>query len=186
MTKLPNDDQRLVDFLRQNRPEIPPSNPELEEKIFQAIASSPPPHLHHNSPNHSSRHRQLWLVPPAIAASLALAWAGNFWRENYLLTNSFSATDSLTQAAATKLNKTNYESPKILVKSYKYLPGNNHSPNYQELVKIENFLENNWSGVVHNNQPEMLADNIQNEYFDLAKPKSYSTTKTTNLVTTRR
>lgn len=45
MSNLPNDDQRLVDFLRQNRPEIPPSSPDLEEKLFHTIASSSTPQL---------------------------------------------------------------------------------------------------------------------------------------------
>ena len=176
MSNLPNDDQRLVDFLRQNRPEIPPSSPELEEKLFQAIASSPIPQLHHNSSNHRSRYRQLWLVPPAIAASAALVLAGNYLRVNNSLTNSF---------AANKLNNTNSSATNLLVSKPNYLPDQKYSHNHQELVKIETFLENNWSGVVTNNTPETSAETIQNEYLNLAA-KTYTPTKTTNLVTTRR
>ncbi|MGA9378192.1 MAG: hypothetical protein WBV73_05435 [Phormidium sp.] len=186
MTNLPNDDQRLVDFLRQNRPEIPPSPPELEEKLFQAIASSPPPHLHHHSSNHPSRYRQLWLVPPALAASLALVWAGNYWRENNSLINSVAANNSISQTATHNPNKTNYQSPNLLVKSYKYLPSKINNQNHQELVKIEDFLENNWRGVVSNNHSEISVETIQKEYFNLAEAKSFSATKTPNLVTTRR
>lgn len=178
MTNLPNDDQRLVDFLRQNRPETPSSNPELEERIFQAIASSPPPQLQHNSPSRLFRRRQLWLVPPAIAASLALVWAGNYWRENHFLNNSFAAKPILQNSADRSNNKT-------LLKS-SYLPEKSNSQNHQELVKIESFLENNWHGVVSNNTPENSVETIQREYFNLAESKSYSTTKATNVVTTRR
>lgn len=132
MTNLPNDDQHLVDFLRQNRPEIPPSSPELEERIFQAIASSPPPQLQHNSPNRFFRRRQLWLVPPAIAASLALVWAGNYWRESYSLNNSFAAKPILQNSADRSNNK-------LLLKS-SYLPEQRNRQTHQELVKIENFF----------------------------------------------
>lgn len=176
MSNLPNDDQSLVDFLRQNRPEIPPSSPDLEEKLFQAIASSPTPQLHHNSPNHRSRYRQLWLVPPAIAASAALVFAGNYLRENSSLINSF---------AAHKLNNTNSSETNLQASNYNYLLEQNYSHNHQELVKIETFLENNWSGVVTNNTSETSMETIQNEYLNLAA-NTYSPTKTTNLVTTRR
>ncbi|MBE9229951.1 hypothetical protein IQ264_31615 [Phormidium sp. LEGE 05292] len=176
MSKLPNDDQRLVDFLRQNRPEIPPSSPDLEEKLFQAIASSTLPQLHHNSRKHSSRYRQLWLVPPAIAASVALVLAGNYLRGNSSLTNSF---------AINKLNNNNSSATNLLVSKSNYLPEQNYSRNRQELVKIESFLENNWSGVVTNNAPETSVETMQNEYLNLAD-KTYYPTKTTHLVTTRR
>lgn len=178
MSKLPNDDQDLVDFLRQNRPEIPPANPELEERIFQAIASSPPPQLHHNSPSQIFRRRQLWLVPPAIAASLALVWAGNYWRESYSLNNSF-ASKSIVQNSDDRSNNN------LLAKS-SYLPETTNNQNHQELAKLETFLENNWDGVVTNNPPEVSVETIQREYFNLAESKSYSTNKATNVVTTRR
>ncbi|MFB2934411.1 hypothetical protein ACE1B6_03960 [Aerosakkonemataceae cyanobacterium BLCC-F154] len=185
MSKLPNDDQNLVEFLRQNRPEIPPTNPELEEKLFQAIASSPHPQLHDRSSNNSSRFRKLWLVPPAIAASLALAWTGNLWRENYLLTKSITNNDSLIQSATPNLNTTSASS-NLQAKNYNYYFERNESINYQELVKIENFLENNWNGVVNNIPPEISVETIQKEYFDLAEAKAYSATRSTKLVTRRR
>ena len=186
MSNLPNDDQRLVDFLRQNRPEIPPSSPELEDKLFQAITSSPPPHLHHHSPTHSSRYRQLWLVPPAIAASLALVWAGNYWRGNNSLIPSIAGNNAILQPTAQKLNITDSNLSSLLIKNSKYLQKETDSQHHQELVKIENFLENNWRGVVTNNHSDISVETIQNEYFDLAKSKSFSRTKNTNLVTTRR
>lgn len=178
MTKLPNDDQNLVDFLRQNRPEIPPANPELEERIFQAIASSPLPQLQNNSPNRFFRRRQLWLVPPAIAASLALVWAGNYWRESYSFNNSL-ASKSIVQNSDDRANNN------LLAKS-SYLAETPNSQNHQELAKLETFLENNWNGVVTSNPPEISVETIQREYFNLAESKSYSTTKATNVVTTRR
>lgn len=182
MSNLPNDDQALVHFLRQNRPEVPPSTPDLEEKLLSAIESSPPPHLHHNSP---SRYRQLWLVPPAIAASLALVWAGNYWRENNSLTNSFVAINSISQTTAPKLNKTNSSSTNLSINDYN-LSWKNNNPNHQELVNLEKFLENNWTGVVSNTSPDISVETIQNEYLDLAESKSYYSTKTTTLSATRR
>ncbi len=67
MTKLPNDDECLVNFLRQHRPDVPPAAPDLEQLIIQSVAASPPK---------STRYRQMWVVPPAIAAGLLIAWTG--------------------------------------------------------------------------------------------------------------
>ena len=62
MTQFPHDDQNLVDFLRQNCPEVPPSSPDLEWRICQQVKASPI-----QAHGHFSR---LWLVPPVIAAGL--------------------------------------------------------------------------------------------------------------------
>jgi hypothetical protein len=67
VTKSPKDDQPLIDFLRQNVGTPPPAAPNLEVQIMQAVVSSP-----HQQ---TSRRRHLWVVPPALAASLLLAWA---------------------------------------------------------------------------------------------------------------
>lgn len=69
----PNDDERLVEFLRQYRPDVPPAAPNLEAEIWQAIASSP---------QSSFQPRSLRVLPPfrklatGIAAGFLLAWGG--------------------------------------------------------------------------------------------------------------
>lgn len=67
MTKSPKDEQPLVEFLRQNAGTPPPAAANLEVQIMQAVVSSP-----HQQ---TSRRRHLWVVPPALAASLLLTWA---------------------------------------------------------------------------------------------------------------
>ncbi|MBD1931267.1 MULTISPECIES: hypothetical protein [Cyanophyceae] len=67
MTQFPNDDKRLVEFLRQNQGDVPTAAPGLESKIMQAVASSP---------RQSHKRRQMWIVPPAIAACLLAAVTG--------------------------------------------------------------------------------------------------------------
>ncbi|BAY31842.1 hypothetical protein NIES2107_37280 [Nostoc carneum NIES-2107] len=65
MTQFPDDEQNLVNFLRQHRPPVPPAAPDLEQQILQQVqtfAVKPQRHL-----------PRLWLVPPAIAASLVAA-----------------------------------------------------------------------------------------------------------------
>lgn len=66
MTKFPEDDQPLVDFLRQHAGTPPPPAPNLETQIMQAVASS--------TRQQTPTRRYLWVVPPAIAASLLIAW----------------------------------------------------------------------------------------------------------------
>lgn len=66
---LPQNDDTLVDFLRQHRPSVPSPALDLEAEIMAAVAQEPnfaPP----------VQRRQLWLVPPAIAAGLLISWAG--------------------------------------------------------------------------------------------------------------
>jgi hypothetical protein len=186
MTKLPDDDQNLVKFLRQNRPEVPPSSPDLEEKLFQAIKSNSPSPLQHHFPRTPVRSRQRWLVPSAIAASLALIWAGNYWRESNPLSNSFATTNSTSQTVSNSLNKTNISSQDFLITHHNRQFWGNNNSSHQELHNIENFLENNWTGVVSNHHSEISVETIQDEYLNLAEAKSYQSTKTPPLVTTRR
>ncbi|MBV9387089.1 MAG: hypothetical protein JOZ78_11745 [Chroococcidiopsidaceae cyanobacterium CP_BM_ER_R8_30] len=70
MTQFSNnkDDERLVEFLHQHRPEVPPATPDLEQLIIQKVAASPP--------LNAVRHRRMWLIPPAIAAGLVIIWIG--------------------------------------------------------------------------------------------------------------
>lgn len=66
MTKYPNDDERLVEFLRQHRPSVPPASPNLEQQIMLGASS----HMRHQG------RRQLWIVPPTIVAGLLMFWTG--------------------------------------------------------------------------------------------------------------
>lgn len=77
MSKLPKDDQKLVDFIREHRPEVPPTNQALEAKIMAAVAATTPSQPVKQSRVISWRRRSLWLMPPAIAASLLIAWGTN-------------------------------------------------------------------------------------------------------------
>jgi len=77
MSKLPKDDHKLVDFIRQNCPEVPPTNQDLEAKIMAAVAATTPSEPVKPSPVMSWRRRSLWLMPPAIAASLLIGWGTN-------------------------------------------------------------------------------------------------------------
>jgi hypothetical protein len=70
MTRFPNDDKDLVNFLRQHRPEVPPASADLEQQILRHVetlhaTSLRTPNLRHRSP--------LWLVPSTIAAGLVAA-----------------------------------------------------------------------------------------------------------------
>ncbi|MBD1838092.1 hypothetical protein [Coleofasciculus sp. FACHB-501] len=67
MTQFPDDDKPLVEFLRQHRGHIPPSAPDLESQIMQAVASAPP---------QPQWRRQIWILPSALVASLLVTWAG--------------------------------------------------------------------------------------------------------------
>jgi hypothetical protein len=40
MTQFP-DDERLIEFLRQYRPEVPPAKPNLEQQILQSLEAAP-------------------------------------------------------------------------------------------------------------------------------------------------
>lgn len=73
MTLFPKDDKDLVNFLRQNHPQVPSASLDLEQQILQNIAK-----LHPISrPTQIPRHRQVvWLVPSMIAASLVAAIVG--------------------------------------------------------------------------------------------------------------
>jgi hypothetical protein len=77
MNKLPNNDQKLVDFIRQNRPDLPPENQDLEAQIMAAVAANPRSESRQNSSVIPFRRRSLWLMPPAIAAGLLMAWGTN-------------------------------------------------------------------------------------------------------------
>jgi hypothetical protein len=73
MTQFPRDDSDLVNFLRQNRPQVPSASLDLEQQILQNIAM-----LHPTSQPTQIRRRRpvLWLIPSVIAASLVAAVVG--------------------------------------------------------------------------------------------------------------
>ena len=67
-----DDDHELVDFLRQHRPAVPPGDPSLEDRLFDAIAATSQPTAltpFRRSTPRPERSRA-WVVPYAIAASL--------------------------------------------------------------------------------------------------------------------
>lgn len=85
------EDLTLIEFLRQHRGISPPSAPDLEDRIMEAVAVCP---------RQSPQRRYLWLVPSAIAIGSVLTWAGSqlyapltapletaeveqFWTENW-------------------------------------------------------------------------------------------------------
>ncbi|BAY11231.1 hypothetical protein [Calothrix sp. NIES-2098] len=65
MTQFSDDDQNLVNFLGKHRPPLPPASPDLERQILQQLQTS--------AVKPQRRSPRLWLVPPAIAASLLAA-----------------------------------------------------------------------------------------------------------------
>lgn len=81
MRHLPKDDERLVDFLRQNFPPPPAASSDLEAQILKSIALLPTEcDREALTPN---LQRRLWRVPPLsrwggaiVAASLLAAWTG--------------------------------------------------------------------------------------------------------------
>ena len=62
MSLLPDDDQDLVDFLRQHRSPTPPPAAGLDRKIMSKIAAPV-----------DRRRWNVWLAAPALAASLITA-----------------------------------------------------------------------------------------------------------------
>ena len=69
MNQFPNDDEKLVAFVRQNRPVPPPAAANFEEQLLEGIDRQP-------IPSQQPRHRVFWAIPSAVAAGLLLAWGG--------------------------------------------------------------------------------------------------------------
>ena len=59
-------DDRLVNFLHQHCPPVPPAAADLEDRVMQAVESLHP----------QPTRPKLWLVPGTLAASLLIAVAG--------------------------------------------------------------------------------------------------------------
>jgi hypothetical protein len=79
MSKLPKDDQKLVDFIHQYRPEVPPGSEDLEARIMAALEAKHPSEAMQKSSVIPLRRRRLWLMPPAIAAGLLISWGTHHW-----------------------------------------------------------------------------------------------------------
>jgi hypothetical protein len=68
MNNFPEEDQNIVNFLQQYRPEIPPASPNLEQQILQQVKVLPIRPLH--------RLSHLWLIPSAIIAGFLTLFIG--------------------------------------------------------------------------------------------------------------
>lgn len=79
MSKLPKDDQKIVEFLRQHHPDVPPGSEDLEARIMAAVEASHPSEAIKKSSVIPLRRRSLWLMPPAIAAGLLITWGTHHW-----------------------------------------------------------------------------------------------------------
>ena len=69
MSRFSEDDLPLTEFLKRHQPVVPAANPDLEDQLMSAIASTPQPRLALISTSQVQR-RILWAVPSAIAAGL--------------------------------------------------------------------------------------------------------------------
>ena len=71
MNSFPEDDHSLTDFLRQNRPSVPPAAANLEEQLLAAVEITPQEVAIAEPPRRVSQRRLMgWFVPSAIAAGL--------------------------------------------------------------------------------------------------------------------
>jgi hypothetical protein len=87
---LPSDDDRLIQFLHQNRPEPPPAPMELESQILATISSQA---VCDSLQSRYYQQQRLWLIPAFFAASL-LIFAWNGYR--MLTTPKFSTSEVAT------------------------------------------------------------------------------------------
>lgn len=69
MSRFSEDDRPLTEFLKRYQPVVPSANPDLEEQLMSAIASTPQSRLTVVSKAPVQR-RILWVAPAAIAAGL--------------------------------------------------------------------------------------------------------------------
>jgi len=107
----PNPDQSMRDFLRQHSPTPPAAAPALEDQLMAAIEALPPS-ASAISPSPLSRFSQLrilkilkrwWIVPTALAATIALAWTGT-WMGNWTVQTARQSTPpSLSEAELQEL-----------------------------------------------------------------------------------
>ncbi|UBF29004.1 hypothetical protein K9N68_14890 [Kovacikia minuta CCNUW1] len=68
MTRFPDDDKKLIQFMRQHRPQPPSALPGLEDRILAAVEQPDQPQR--SRPRRW--YRSTW-IPPAIAAGLLVS-----------------------------------------------------------------------------------------------------------------
>ena len=72
MTQFPNNDEKLVTFLREHCPLPPPARADAEEQLMGLVEKQ-------SILSQKSRQAFFWLVPSAIAACILLAWGSCRW-----------------------------------------------------------------------------------------------------------
>lgn len=131
----PSSDQELVNFLKQHRPNIPESSPDLELKILAAIESNQASlvnEIHQEktrvtaSPQSNDRLKILsvskWAVSSAVAAGLLVFWSG-------------------------------------------YRPFETAQLPDKETAQLEAFLVTNWEGILPDSPQESMADRSQTDWL---------------------
>lgn len=155
MKKLPaDDDKELVEFIKANRPDVPPAAPDLEERIWQELDSEPTLNLNRFCQHHPSKCKRLWLFTPAIAAGVMLVWASDplRWRGNILPSAfSFGVRDDRTSITTI--------------------------PKNEEIVSVEIFLQNNWNSLVRTIPMQKNIKNISVEQSQFKNVKSQDGSK---------
>ena len=73
MTKFPDDDRKLVEFLRKYQPTAPSETNNPETQLMKSIAKQPMP-LPRKQWGKQSK-RLLWILPPMLAATGFLFWS---------------------------------------------------------------------------------------------------------------
>jgi hypothetical protein len=71
MMQFPQDDEKLVAFIRRYRPVPPPAALGLEQRLISLVED--------NAPNCQEKRKWRVFVPAACAASLLLAWTAYNW-----------------------------------------------------------------------------------------------------------
>ncbi|MBD1810684.1 hypothetical protein NDA07_14130 [Microcoleus vaginatus DQ-U2] len=135
----PSSDQELVNFLKQHRPSLPESAPDLELKILAAIESNQASLVNEThrektrvttSPKSNDRLKissvSKWAVSSAIAAGLLVFWSGYRQFETAQLPD-------------------------------------------EETAKLEAFLVTNWEGVLHDSPQENMTDRSQTDWLTFSQ-----------------
>lgn len=72
MNRFSDDDEQLIDFLKQYRPVPPRARANLEAQLMELVTREPPP-----PPRYA--HQFFWIVSSAMAGSLLLGVGGYRW-----------------------------------------------------------------------------------------------------------
>ena len=65
-----NNDEPLVNFLKQHEPLPPPAPPDAEDSLMALIAEQDPI----SRPRPRKKSKVIWLIPTAIAAGMTIMW----------------------------------------------------------------------------------------------------------------